>query len=162
MLNNIFSNSKAKVFTIPTNQQVKGDVESSIAVVVCGSVDGDITSASDIFIKAGGAVFGKISAANAVIEGKVIGMITCKERVTALAGAVVEGEIAAAEVSIEPGAVFIEKKRVVPDEDTSVKPEVKNEETARPVQRPEIKGDEKVTAVVNYVPGHPLTSQRWF
>lgn len=163
MLTNIFSNSKTKTFTIPAEQQVKGNVESSITVIICGSVQGDVITSSDVLIKAGGTVHGKISAVNAVVEGKVYGTISCREKVSVLSGAKIEGEIAAAEIHIEPGAVFVEKKeQLIKKENVAVKVEKPKDEVKQQSIKTEIHPEEKFTGVIEFAVAKATPVQRWF
>lgn len=163
MLTNIFSNSKTKTFTIPANQQVNGNVESSIAVIVMGRVDGDIATRSDLLIKAGGSVHGKISATNVMVEGRAYGAIRCADKLTAMPGAHIEGEISASEINIEPGAVFIEKKEEAPQTDIAPSQAEPLRQGAKPalVKLP-INPDEKFTGVIEFRPPKAAITDRWF
>lgn len=178
MLTNIFSNSKTKTFTIPANQQVKGNVESSIAVVVCGRVDGNIITESDVLIKPGGSVHGKISALNVVVEGKAYGAIRCKEKLTATPGAHIEGKIEAAEINIEAGAVFIERKEEPHQNGATVShingdtalhvngatqhTESVAKEPAPAAAKPVLTANEKLTGVEDFSAEQAPPSERWF
>jgi cytoskeletal protein CcmA (bactofilin family) len=163
LLTNIFSNSKTKTFTIPENQQVKGNVQSSIAVVVCGSVDGDITTGSDLLIKTSGTVYGKISAMNVVVEGKLYGTISCEEKLIAKPGAHIEGQIEAAEINMEPGAVFVENKEATPEiEETPLQAQPSIREAKPAPSRVQINSDEKFTGVVESRPPKVASTDRWF
>jgi cytoskeletal protein CcmA (bactofilin family) len=84
-----------------------GDLVSSGDCRIDGTLKGNITSNSKIFIGKTGLIEGKIQCSSIDIEGEAKADITANELLSLKASAVLTGNIRVSKVSIEPGANFV-------------------------------------------------------
>jgi cytoskeletal protein CcmA (bactofilin family) len=107
--------------------QVTGDVETSGAVVVCGSVRGDGKIGGPLSMARDSAWEGEIHARHAVIAGSITGKLIVAEKLEIGSSAVLRADVVARSIAIAKGAVVEGVLQV-----TSGKPIVNFEEKRDP------------------------------
>lgn len=88
------------------NLTVDGTISGSEAVVIEGTVKGQINLTGDLRIGSKARVDAKVHAMNVTIEGKLNGDVSADDRVELVASAVVDGNIKAPKVVVADGAKF--------------------------------------------------------
>jgi len=92
---------------IAAGTTLTGDIVSAGDCRIDGTVKGNITSNSKIFIGKSGNIEGKIQCHSIEIEGKANAEIIATEILTLKSTAVLTGNIRISKISIEPGANFV-------------------------------------------------------
>jgi len=87
--------------------QITGNLAATGDIVVAGVIEGEVTSQGRVTIANGGAVKGRVSATEIVIEGKLLGDSVATKSLSLLGTAQVRGDISTPVVVIEPGASFV-------------------------------------------------------
>ncbi|MBI4302206.1 MAG: polymer-forming cytoskeletal protein [Chloroflexi bacterium] len=93
----------------------EGILKSDGEIKVYGSVQGEIETASSLFVGKGARVLANVAAQNVGVAGMLKGSVSAVGRVEILSGASVYGDIVASSLRIEEGAVFSGQSRL-PDE----------------------------------------------
>jgi len=122
--------------TIAAGTSVIGDFTLRDSLHIDGSLNGDITSESDVSIGKTGKLEGNIRAKHVVVSGQFGGSITC-ERLEIVSEGRVIGEVETAQLVIEAGGQFSGASRI------------KDEEPRQIPFRPEDDEDDSGFEVVN-------------
>jgi len=85
---------------------VQGDLKADGAFRIDGTVEGNVSSKSAVYIGEGGVVRGDVSGTDVVIAGQVSGNVTCSGHLEIVATGCIEGDLDAKSVRIETGGVF--------------------------------------------------------
>ena len=88
------------------NVTVDGKITGNEAVLIEGTVRGEINLASELRIGTQARIEAKVHAKNVTVEGKVNGDITADDRVELVASATVDGNIKAPKIIVAEGARF--------------------------------------------------------
>jgi len=88
------------------NVTVDGKVTGNEAVLIEGTVRGEINLAADLRIGTQARIEAKVHAKNVTVEGKITGDITADDRVELVASATVDGNIRAPKIIVAEGARF--------------------------------------------------------
>ena len=88
------------------NVIVDGTISGSEAIVVEGTIKGQINVTNDLRIGTKARVEAKVHAKNVTVEGKLTGDISADERVELVASATVDGNIKAPKIIVAEGARF--------------------------------------------------------
>src|SRR5688500_10961823 len=80
---------------------VNGDLKGDGAFRIDGTVEGNVTSKSAVYIGEGGVVRGDVSGTDVVIAGQVTGNVSCTGHLEIVATGRVEGDLDAKSVRIE-------------------------------------------------------------
>jgi cytoskeletal protein CcmA (bactofilin family) len=91
---------------IAVGTTLTGDINSAGDCRIDGTLKGNITSNSKIYIGKNGIIEGKIECHSIEIEGQAIADITATELLSLKSSAVLTGNIRINKISIEPGANF--------------------------------------------------------
>ena len=89
-----------------SNVTVDGKITGNEAVLIEGTVRGEINLAADLKIGTQARIEAKVHAKNVTVEGKVNGDITADDRVELVASATVDGNIKAPKIIVAEGARF--------------------------------------------------------
>lgn len=92
---------------------IKGDIQASGDFRLDGTLEGNIQLAGKLVVGDTGVVNGNILCQNANIIGTVCGNLSVKELLSLHSTAHVKGDILINKLSIEPGAVFTGKCRMI-------------------------------------------------
>lgn len=103
--------------------RISGDLETTGAVIVCGTVRGDGKIGATLSMAADSAWEGEIHARHAVIAGSITGKLIVAEKLEIGSSAVLHAEVVARSIAIAKGAVVDGAVQV-----TSGQPIVKFEE----------------------------------
>ena len=98
--------SSSAVSIVSADAAFVGNIEIHSQLHIDGSLQGDITSNSRVYIGKSGNYTGKILALHVIISGTVSGTIHA-DTIEILQSAVVEAELAAEKVKIEQSASFV-------------------------------------------------------
>jgi cytoskeletal protein CcmA (bactofilin family) len=98
---------KSGATVIGPEATLRGDVKSKGDVVVSGSIEGEVSSDTKVIVAKGGAVTGRISATEIVLEGRLSGDSVALKSLSILSSAEVRGDVTTPVIMIEPGATFI-------------------------------------------------------
>ena len=88
------------------NVVIEGTVSGTEAVLIEGTVKGQIHLQSDLRVGTKARVEATVHARNVTIEGKVNGDVSADDRVELIAGAAVDGNIKAPKIIVAEGARF--------------------------------------------------------
>ena len=88
------------------NVTVDGKVTGNEAVLIEGTIRGEINLAADLRIGTQARIEAKVHAKNVTVEGKITGDITADDRVELVASATVDGNIRAPKIIVAEGARF--------------------------------------------------------
>ncbi|HVR43423.1 MAG TPA: polymer-forming cytoskeletal protein [Thermoanaerobaculia bacterium] len=91
---------------IGVNLTVDGTVTGDQALVVEGTVKGNVQLRGDLRIGPGARVEATVHAKNVVVEGTVIGDLSAENRIELVATATVEGNIRSPKIIVAEGATF--------------------------------------------------------
>jgi cytoskeletal protein CcmA (bactofilin family) len=86
--------------------QFRGDINTSGAVLLSGSVCGDGNIGGTLSIARGAQWDGKVRARSAVIAGELTGSITVDEQLEVGSAAVIKGQVTARSLAIARGAII--------------------------------------------------------
>jgi len=92
---------------IAAGTMLTGDLVSSGDCRIDGTLKGNITSNSKIFIGKSGLVEGKVQCHSIEIEGEAKADITANELLSLKSSALLTGNIRVSKIAIEPGANFV-------------------------------------------------------
>ena len=87
--------------------QITGNIAATGDIVIAGVIEGEVTSQGRVTIANGGAVKGRVTAIEVVIEGKLLGDSIATKSLSMMTTAQVKGDISTPVVVIEPGASFV-------------------------------------------------------
>ncbi len=91
---------------IGAGMTVRGDLDANGVVKIEGTVDGNVTAASQVLVAKGGSVQGDVETTEAVVGGVVSGAIRARERVEIQSGASVHGDITTRRISVAEGGTL--------------------------------------------------------
>ena len=103
--------SPINIITVGT--LIKGDITASGDFRLDGTLEGNIQLNGKLVVGDSGVVTGNVMCQNANIIGTVNGNLSVKERLSLHTSARVRGDILINKLSIEPGAVFTGKCRML-------------------------------------------------
>lgn len=115
---------------ITTGTLIKGDISASGDFRLDGTLEGNIQLNGKLVVGDSGIVNGNVLCVNANIIGTVNGNLSVKELLSLNATARVKGDILINKLSIEPGAVFTGKCRMLDEvrqQQEAAEPEVAEE-----------------------------------
>ena len=98
--------SSSAVSIISTDTVFVGNIDIHSQLHIDGSLHGDVTSSSRVYIGKSGNYTGKILAQNVIISGTVSGAIHA-DTIEILQSAVVKAELVADKVKIEQSGIFV-------------------------------------------------------
>lgn len=101
-----FTDETGKGTTVAAGSHVDGTVSGDAPVDVAGTVTGNVTIKTLVWIREGGAIEGGVEAEGAVIEGRLDGTLEVSGKVELRATSKVRGDIRAGTVAIADGAFF--------------------------------------------------------
>jgi len=91
---------------IGAGMTVHGDLDANGVVKIEGTVDGNVTAASQVLVAKGGSVQGDVDTTEAVVGGTVSGAIRARERVEIQSGASVHGDITTRRIAVAEGGTL--------------------------------------------------------
>ena len=91
---------------VAANITIEGTLSGSEAVVVEGTVRGNVKLSNDLRVGVKGRVEATVHARSIIIEGRVEGDVSADERVELVAGSSVDGNIKAPKIVVAEGAKF--------------------------------------------------------
>jgi cytoskeletal protein CcmA (bactofilin family) len=94
------------VTTLADDIHIAGTVTFKNALMIKGSIDGEIVSEGLLIVSSGAKVKAKITTKNLVCEGQIIGDVTASEQVVLKKTAVQTGNITTPDIIVESGSVF--------------------------------------------------------
>ena len=101
--------------TVAAGTSIVGDFTLTDSLHIDGSVNGDVTSESDVSIGRSGKLEGNIRAKNVVVAGKFGGSVTC-DRLEIVSEGRVTGEVETSQLVIEAGGQFSGASRIKDEE----------------------------------------------
>ena len=107
MAKNLEQEEIGAINIIATGTTLTGDINSAGDCRIDGTLKGNITSNSKIYIGKTGVVEGKIKCQSIEIEGEAKADITASELLSLKASAILNGNIRINKIAIEPGANFV-------------------------------------------------------
>ncbi len=99
--------ARAGSTVLGTEAQISGNIAATGDIVIAGVIEGEVTSQGRVTIANGGAVKGRVSAIEIVIEGKLLGDSVASKSLSMMTTAQVRGDISTPVIVIEPGASFV-------------------------------------------------------
>jgi cytoskeletal protein CcmA (bactofilin family) len=95
------------ITTIGRGIRIKGTVQAEEAIVIAGTIVGDVIAANhDVTLEAGGHVDGAITGRRIVVRGQSKGRLIAREIVRVLRTAAIKADIASPKLALEEGATF--------------------------------------------------------
>ena len=91
---------------IGANIIIEGTLSGSEAVIVEGTIRGNVNLTSDLRVGTKGRIEATVHARSIVIEGRVEGDVSADDRVELITGSTVEGNIKAPKIVVAEGAKF--------------------------------------------------------
>jgi cytoskeletal protein CcmA (bactofilin family) len=93
--------------TIGRGITVKGTIHAEEAVIIAGTVRGDVLASDhDVTVEAGGRVEGAVTGRRITVRGKSTGRLIARELVRVHHTAAVKADIASPRLALEDGATF--------------------------------------------------------
>lgn len=98
--------TKINYTTFQKKLKMRGTLEFSKSVKICGELEGEILGNGILYIDSGAKIHAHINVAQLIVYGEIIGNIQASEKVELHTGAHVIGNIRTPNLEIEDGVVF--------------------------------------------------------
>jgi cytoskeletal protein CcmA (bactofilin family) len=98
--------SKVSYTTFQKKIKMKGSLEFTNPVKICGEFEGDIKGTGALYIETGAKIQAQIHVPQLIVYGHITGNITASEKVELHSGSHVIGNIRTPNLEIEDGVVF--------------------------------------------------------
>ena len=109
MLNIFILLRGSSVCFIPGNMVIQGSMDLQVPGYIYGTINGNVTSTSTIYMGKSGVINGNINAKQVVINGRVEGNVFAIEKAVIKKNAVVKGRVNAAPIVLEKEGIILGK-----------------------------------------------------